>query len=263
VSTLHEGLASELEAAGLGGAEILLVLGSGLGSFGERLEDARSVSFDALPSVPASSVPGHAGRFLRGRVGGREVLCQQGRVHLYEGHSPEVVTRVVRAAAALGVPRVLLTNAAGGLEREWSLPALMRVTDHLDLTARTPVAEVSGSPYDLTLGGLLEEAATRAGVLLHAGTYAGLVGPGYETAAEIRWLGRLGASAVGMSTVHEALAARGSGMEVAAVSCITNPAAGIATGPLNHEEVVEAGLRASADFAALVEAFVGLLPADR
>ena len=107
-----------------------------------------------------------------------------------------------------------------------------------------------------------EDACTGRG-LLHAGTYAGLVGPGYETAAEIRWLGRLEASAVGMSTVHEALAARASGMEVAAVSCITNPAAGIATGPLNHEEVVEAGLRASADFAALVETFVGLLPADR
>jgi purine-nucleoside phosphorylase len=255
----HEELARELEGAGLGGARVLLVLGSGLGSFGERVEGARVVPFEDLPSVPSSSVPGHAGRFLRGTVGGCEVLCQQGRVHLYEGHEPEVVTRVVRAAALTGTEAVLLTNAAGGLERAWKLPALMRVEDHLDLTGREPVCAPQAPIYDQELAQQLTEAASAAEVQLWSGRYAGLVGPGYETAAEIRWLARLGASAVGMSTVHEAVAARGAGLRVAAVSCITNPAAGIAAGPLHHEEVVAAGLRASADFGALVEAFVSRL----
>lgn len=258
-------LAAEMTAAGLGGAEILLVLGSGLGAFVDELEEARDCSYEDLPSMPRSAVPGHSGRFVRGRVAGREVLCQAGRVHLYEGHSSEVVTRAVRAAALQGVPHVLLTNAAGGLQKDWPVPSLMRATEHLNMThqeAPGAAPEGSGSVYSEELGEALVQAATEAGVELESGVYAGMVGPGYETAAEISWLAGLGANAVGMSTVLEADAAHGAGMEVVAVSCITNPAAGISTKVLNHQEVVQAGAQAARSFAALIIGLVGNLPTD-
>lgn len=248
-------LAASLEAAGIGGFHALLVLGSGLGAFGDSLEDARAVSFDELAGMPRSAVPGHAGRFVRGKVGSAEVLIQQGRVHLYEGWSAEQATRSVRAAATAGARVLLLTNAAGGLRPEWPVPSLMQIADHLNLTGRTPLRPGEGgvgSPYCPRLAGILQDAAKATGVGLNAGTYAGLLGPTYETPAEIRHLDSMGADAVGMSTVCEALAGHSAGMSVAAISCITNPAAGIATGPLNHEEVVEAGTAIAADFERLL-----------
>lgn len=258
-----EALAEEMRAAGLGGAEVLLVLGSGLGAFVDRLEDSRVCSFQKLPHMPQSTVPGHRGCLVRGTVHGREVLCQAGRVHLYEGHCAEVVTRAVRGTALLGVPRVLLTNAAGGIDESWPIPSLMCATGHLNMTQiQAPGTQQEGDQgvYSDLLIDVLEKSAAQAGVTLQRGVYAGMVGPGYETAAEIRWLKGLGASAVGMSTVLEAGAAHKMGMEVAAVSCITNPAAGIAKMPLNHEEVVAAGAQAADSFAALIAAFVGNLP---
>jgi purine-nucleoside phosphorylase len=248
-------LAASIEAAGIGGFDALLVLGSGLGAFGDNLEDARAVGFDKLAGMPRSAVPGHAGRFVRGKVGSAEVLIQQGRVHLYEGWSAEEATRSVRAAALVGARVLLLTNAAGGLRTEWPVPSLMQLDDHLNLTGRTPLRPGEGglgSPYCPRLAAALQEAAKATGVDLHTGTYAGLLGPTYETPAEIRHLDSIGADAVGMSTVCEALAGHAAGMSVAAISCITNPAAGIATGPLNHEEVVEAGAAIAADFERLL-----------
>ena len=262
---LAASLAAEMVGKELGGAEILLVLGSGLGAFIDQVEDPRVCTFDELPNMPRSSVPGHSGRFVRGRVAGHEVLCQAGRVHLYEVDSPEVVTRAVRATALLGVPRVLLTNAAGGLERDWPVPSLMRATGHLNMThqvAPGAAPEGGGSVYCAEMSKALVDGAAEAGVVIESGVYAGMVGPGYETAAEITWLAGLGANAVGMSTVLEADAAHGAGMGVGAVSCITNPAAGISMSALNHEEVVQAGALAAESFGALITAFVGNLPVD-
>ena len=255
-------LASSLAGAGLGGFEMLLVLGSGLGAFGDSLEDALAVSFTDLLGMPRSAVPGHAGRFVRGRLGGVEVLVQQGRVHLYEGWSVEEATRAVRAAASLGAKSLVLTNAAGGLRREWPVPSLMRLSDHLNWTGKTPLRKGEGgygSPYDPGLAKALDQAARETEVPLHQGVYAGLLGPSYETPAEIQHLAGAGADAVGMSTVCEALAGHGAGLRVAAVSCITNPAAGISAGPLDHGEVVESGAAIAADFERLLRRAVPLM----
>ena len=251
-----EALAAELRARGLDGAELALVLGSGLGAFADRLDDARSVGYEDLDGMPRSAVPGHAGRLVRGTLGGVEVLVQQGRVHLYEGWSGEEVTRAVRAFALNGTRGLVLTNAAGGLNAEWEPGTLMRVTDHLDLTGRrAPIGPRRrvGSPYDEDSGAALERAAEASGVALHAGVYAGLLGPSYETPAEVRMCGWMGADAVGMSTVLEASAAAAAGVRVAAISCITNHAAGISQTPLSHDEVVETGAAVAERFASLLE----------
>ncbi|MBM3975460.1 MAG: purine-nucleoside phosphorylase [Planctomycetes bacterium] len=251
-----ERLAASMRAQGLAGCELALVLGSGLGAFGERLADARSVPFDALDGMPGSAVPGHAGRFLHGTIGGARVLLQQGRAHLYEGWSPEQVTRSVRAFAALGCRALVLTNAAGGLRREWEPGSLMRLTDHINLQGRAPLRaaeRAAACAYDARAGAELDRAAQEAGVRLERGVYAALLGPSYETPAEIRMLGALGADAVGMSTVAEAAVGHAVGLRVAAISCITNHAAGISGEPLSHSEVVETGKQASARFARLLE----------
>ncbi|TAJ01961.1 MAG: purine-nucleoside phosphorylase, partial [Planctomycetota bacterium] len=222
----------------------------------ERLEGAHGVAFDALDGMPTSAVPGHAGRMHIGSIGGARVLLQQGRAHLYEGWSAEQVTRSVRAFAALGCRALVLTNAAGGLRREWEPGALMRVTDHVNLQRRAPLRaseRASGCAYDAALGARVDEAARECGVALERGVYAALLGPSYETPAEIRMLASLGADAVGMSTVAEAAVGYACGLRVAAVSCITNHAAGIGSEPLSHAEVVETGKRAASRFAQLLE----------
>ncbi len=257
--TALERLRGSLRASGLDGGELLFVLGSGLGVFAERLEDARAVPFAELDGMPRSAVPGHAGRFVSGRVRGVPVVVQQGRVHLYEGWSPEEVTRAVRALAGLGCGAVVLTNAAGGARADWPAGTLMRLRDHLNLQGRGPLAPGEagyGSPYDPELGAALDEAAAAAGVPLEQGVYAGLLGPSYETPAEVRALRAMGADAIGMSTVAEAVAARAAGARVAAVSLVTNPGAGIGGTPLSHAEVVEAGREAADRFCRLLEAAV-------
>jgi purine-nucleoside phosphorylase len=174
------------------------------------------------------------------------------------------VTRAVRAFGALGVRALVLTNAAGGMKRAWTPPTLMRITDHVNLQGRTallPGEGGAGNPYDSGLGEALDEAARTGGVALERGVYAGVLGPSYETPAEIRWLASFGADAVGMSTVCEAQAARAAGMRVAAISCITNLAAGLSPGPLSHREVVEVGKQASKRFCDLLEAAVPRLAA--
>ena len=240
-------------------APVALVLGSGLGALVEQLEDARSIDYAELTHMPRSAVPGHAGKLWLGKLGGREVLCQQGRVHLYEGWSAEEVTRAVRAFALCGTRAVVLTNAAGGLHTDWKVPTLMRVVDHLNLQFRTPLGPAEagfGVPYDDALGRAIDDAARSIGFELHHGVYAGLLGPTYESPAEIRMLQAFGADAIGMSTVAEAVAARAAGARVAAISCITNLGAGLTPAKLDHAEVVEAGRAIGKRFCELLAAAV-------
>ena len=238
------------------GARVALVLGSGLGPLAERIDGARTIPYAKIDGMPTSGVPGHAGQLVLGRLGGIDVVAQQGRVHLYEGWSAREVTRSMRAFAALGVESVVLTNAAGGLRREWQPGTLMCVSDHINLQSETPLSRAergAGNPYDEEHARALDTAARELGFELARGVYAGLLGPTYETPAEIRMLAWMGADAVGMSTVLEALAARAAGLRVCAVSCITNFAAGISDAPPNHAEVVEEGRKAGARFSDLLE----------
>ncbi len=259
-----ERLANSLRAHGVEGARVALVLGSGLGDFVDRVRGATAIPYASIDGMPQSSVPGHAGKLVLGEVGGVRVVVQQGRVHLYEGWSAHEVTRAVRAFGRVGVRALVLTNAAGGMKRAWTPPTLMRITDHVNLQGRTPLLPReagSGNPYDAELGAALDEAARASQVPLERGVYVGVLGPSYETPAEIRWLTAFGADAVGMSTVCEAQAARAAGLRVAAISCITNLAAGLSPGPLNHAEVVEVGKQASQRFCDLLEAAVPRLAA--
>ena len=259
-----EGLAAELRARDVGTPLLAFVLGSGLGAFAEALEEATTIPGEELRHLPRSAVPGHAGRIVVGELAGVRVLAQVGRVHLYEGWDVHAVSRAVRAFARLGVRGVVLTNAAGGLRRDWPPGTLMRIRDHLNLQGRAPLqarAGARGRLYDPSLGEGLERAAERAGIPLRSGVYAGLLGPAYETPAEIEMLAWMGADAVGMSTVAEGSAARMAGMRVAGVSCITNPAAGIAVERLSHADVVAAADALAPRFSRLLVEAVPLLAA--
>jgi purine-nucleoside phosphorylase len=231
-----------------------VVLGSGLGAFAERLEGLVKIPYRDLPHMPASAVVGHAGNLCFGAVGGVPVVCMQGRVHLYEGHTVTKVVQGVRTMARMGVGCVLLTNAAGGLEPSWAAGDLMSVTDHLNLTGTSPLIGANDDAlgprfpdmtvaYDPGLRAALEAVAAEARIPLRRGVYAGLLGPTYETPAEVRMIRGLGAQAVGMSTVHEVIALRHMRVRVGALSCITNLAAGLSPAPLDHSEV-EATARA-------------------
>jgi purine-nucleoside phosphorylase len=251
-----ERLAASIRARGVASAEIAFVLGAGLGAFAERVERALSIPYAELEGMPCSAVAGHAGRLVAGEIAGRRVLVLQGRVHLYEGWDVHAVTRAVRAAARLGAATFVLTNAAGGLRREWPPGTLMAITDHLNLQGRSPIARSEsgyGTPYDAASRAAFEQVARELGLELPSGAYAGLLGPSYETPAEVRALRAFGADAVGMSTVAEALAARAAGARVAGISLITNHAAGITGEPLSHAEVVAAGAEAAGRFSTLLE----------
>jgi purine-nucleoside phosphorylase len=256
--------AAELRAR-LGGEPFAaaLVLGSGLGGFVDAVSDPRVVGFDELAGYPASGVVGHAGRWIAGRLAGRRILVQAGRYHRYEGLPRDLVTAPVRTAAALGVPILVLTNAAGSVRRAFGPGTLVALEDHIDLmegqlpTTRPRERE---APYDPELRLLAARCAERVGVPLGRGCYAALSGPSYETPAEIRLLDRLGADLVGMSTVPEAVAARGEGMRCLALSLVTNWAAGIAPGPLDHADVIEVGRRSAARLETLLREIVRELP---
>lgn len=244
-----------------------IVLGSGLGSLAEAMEQVTAIPFDDLPGWPAASAPGHAGRLLLGRLEGVPVACLQGRLHLYEGHSPRQVVEPVLLMGRLGAGMALLTNAAGGINETFPAGTLMLVADHLNLTGENPLL----GPNDDNLGerfadqvqawsprlrALMREAAREEGIRLEEGVYAGLLGPSYETPAEVRMLRTLGADAVGMSTVMEAIAARWAGIELCGLSLITNPGAGVTGEPLTHEEVLAAAQAAGPQCGALVRRFV-------
>jgi len=228
-----------------------VVLGSGLGAFADSLRDLTKVPYSEIPHIPASKVVGHAGNLCFGKVDDVPVVCMQGRVHLYEGHPIWQVVHGVRVMARLGVKAVLLTNAAGGLEHGWAAGDLMIVTDHLNLMYHThpllgPNDDALGTrfpdmtnAYDATLRAKLKAVSEREKLPLREGVYAGLLGPSYETPAEIKMLRVMGAQAVGMSTVPEVIALRHMRVPVAALSCITNLAAGVTGAELNHAEVEE------------------------
>jgi purine-nucleoside phosphorylase len=229
-----------------------VVLGSGLGALADRLEGAVSIPYEEIPEFPAVSVAGHAGRLVVGTLGGVPVAAMQGRVHAYEGWSAEDLTFGVRLLAATGVRAMLVTNAAGAVNPALAPGDLVRITDQLNLTGLNPLTGPNddrigprfpdmSQPYDPQLGALLDASAVRLGIALGAGVYAGVAGPSYETPAEIRMLRTLGADLVGMSTVLEVIAARHAGIRVAAVSLVTNLAAGLAGKPLSHAEVLAAG----------------------
>lgn len=227
-----------------------VVLGSGLGAFADSLTGVEKFPYSDLPHMPVSRVVGHAGNFCVGRIGDVPVVCMQGRVHLYEGHSPAAAVHGVRTMARLGVEVVLLTNAAGGVEASWSPGDLMVITDHLNLTGTTPLLGPNDDAfgprfpdmsraYDPALVAAVRAVASEAKIAIREGVYAGLLGPTYETPAEIRMLRTLGAQAVGMSTVLEVIALRHLGVRVGALSCITNLGAGITSQLLDHKEVEE------------------------
>lgn len=254
-----DALSRELAERGVEGCELAMVLGSGLGSFVEGLEDRLEISGDDLEHLPKSAVPGHAGKIVVGTISGVRVLVQMGRVHLYEGWSAYEVTRAVRAFAGLGVRGLVLTNAAGSTVREWPPGTLMLMRDHLNLQQRAPLfpeERAVGCPYDPGLCGAIEEGAQEAGVTLRSGVYAAVLGPTYETPKQVEMVRWMGGDAVGMSTVCEAAAGAAAGMRVAAVSCLTNHAAGITTERLRHEDVVAVGLEVAEDMVRLFRSAV-------
>jgi purine-nucleoside phosphorylase len=246
-----------------------IVLGSGLGGLAGELRDAVAIPFAELPGWPPTSAPGHAGRLLLGTLEGVPVACLQGRLHMYEGHSVRLIVEPVLLMRRLGARLVVLTNAAGGVNESFAAGTLMLITDHLNLTGRNPLL----GPNDDSLGPrfpdlvdawsprlreLMRQAAEAEGIALEQGVYAGLTGPTYETPAEVRMLRTLGADAVGMSTVIEAIAARWSGLELVGVSLVTNPGAGVTGEPLTHGEVLAAATEAGPRLSRLIRRFVKL-----
>ena len=229
-----------------------LVLGSGLSEVASILDGAISIGFSEIPHFPVPAVEGHGGHAVMGSVGTAQVLILCGRVHLYEGHPVGTVVLPVRALRQMGIGELLLTNAAGAIGPDFEAGDLMRISDHINLTAVNPLTgrnEDRWGPrfpdqsqvYDASLGRRLAAAAERTGMVLPEGVYAGVAGPTYETPAEIRFLRTIGADAVGMSTVHEAIVANHMGMRVAALSVLTNKAAGLSEYAIRHDEVLEGG----------------------
>ena len=264
--------AAEAVAARLGGLRprAAVVLGSGLGFLADEVEEAVRIAYREIPGFPETAVAGHKGELVVGRLEGVPVVAQSGRFHLYEGHPPEVVARPVRVFAALGVRTVILTNAAGGLRPTFRPGTLMLIADHINLTGRNPLIgpvqdgdgrfpDMSG-PYDAGLRRLAREAALAHGVPLEEGVYCALLGPSYETPAEIRMLHRLGADAVGMSTVPEVIAARARGLACLGFSTITNAAAGMGP-PLSHAEVLTVGRQVADRLATVIRGVLKRLPA--
>jgi purine-nucleoside phosphorylase len=247
--------------------EVGIVLGSGLGGLADDLEDAVAIPFAELPGWPAATAPGHAGRLLLGRLGGRPVVMLQGRFHLYEGNDQGLVIQPVLLFGALGAKIVVLTNAAGGLDPSFGPGTLMVMSDHINLTGRSalmgPNADELGPRFpDLTdawsprLRARLHAAGVAEQVQLREGVYVGLTGPTYETPAEVRMLSGLGGDAVGMSTVLECIAARWIGLEVCGVSLVTNAGAGYTGEPLTHEEVLAAGAEVGPRLARVIRRFL-------
>jgi purine-nucleoside phosphorylase len=250
--------------------EVALVLGSGLGALADELAAPTALPFNEIPGFPQARVEGHAGRFVIGGMEGRTCAVLQGRFHLYEGHDAAVVTLPTRVLLGLGARTLIVTNAAGGISPALRSGDLMLIDDHINLTGRNPLIGpvVEGDarfpdmsrPYDPQLQSLAEEAALQEQVRLVRGVYVAVLGPSYETPAEVRMLARLGADAVGMSTVPEVIAARAADVPVLGISLISNPAAGLSGEPLSHAEVVAAGREAQSRFTRLVRGILRRLP---
>ncbi|MBL9152069.1 MAG: purine-nucleoside phosphorylase [Verrucomicrobiales bacterium] len=239
--------------------KIGLVLGSGLGGFVDRMRVAETLPYRDIHGLPVSRVPGHEGVFVFGTIGDIEVVVAQGRAHLYEGFSAREVAAGVRAMAAMGIEKLILTNAAGIVNDDFQPGQWMQIADHLNLTGQSPL---TGGPhfvdqtgvYSRSLRQIFRDHADRLGIPLAEGVYAWVPGPQYETPAEVRMLRVLGADAVGMSTVPEAIQARALGLKVAGFSCLTNYGAGMTAERLDHDDVLKAGREAADMLARLLEA---------
>ncbi len=247
--------------------QVAVVLGSGLGDFANRLGAPVSIPYADLPHWPVSNVIGHEGRLVVGTLAGKCVAALSGRAHFYEGHDLRTVTFATRVVGRLGVKALILTNAAGGINVELTPGTLMVMDDHINLLGSNPLVGPNeegfgarfpdmSEVYSKRLRALADAAAAAQGLAIGHGVYAAVHGPSYETPAEIRYLRTIGADAVGMSTVPEAIAARHMGMEVLGLSCITNAAAGVLPQPLNHDEVMDVARRVRGSFAALLEGII-------
>lgn len=250
--------------------DVAVVLGSGLGDFADGLTEAVSVPYGEIPHWPAATVVGHAGKLVCGSVAARPVLALAGRAHFYEGHPMSAVTFATRVLGQLGIKSLIITNAAGGINRKFSTGALMVIDDHINMMGTNPLVGANDERFGLRfpdmseiysarLRGLADEAAAAMGLPVEHGVYVAVHGPSYETPAEIRVFRTFGADAVGMSTVPEAIVARHMGIEVLGISCITNPAAGVVAQPLVHDEVMETARRVRGAFIALLEGVIGRL----
>jgi purine-nucleoside phosphorylase len=246
-----------------------IILGSGLGGLANEIDAVARIPFAEIPGFPTATVVGHAGALIAGTLSGQFVLALAGRFHMYEGHSAALAAFPTRVLHALGAPTLIVTNAAGGVNRLYVPGDLMLIRDHINLMFRNPLTgpvEAGDlrfpdmtAPYDAALATLAREVAAEQGVELREGVYAGLLGPTYETAAEVRMLGVLGADAVGMSTVPEVIAARAIGLRVLGFSCITNLACGLSNTSISHTEVLETTAAVAAKFTRLVRGVVGRL----
>jgi len=249
--------------------KVAVVLGSGLGGLADRSGEAIRILYGEIPGFPETTVIGHGGELVIGQLAGKEVLAQSGRFHLYEGHQASVAALPIRVFATLGIETVILTNAAGGIRRSLTSGALMLMNDHINLTFRNPLIGPvlpgeerfpdMSDPYDRSLRALAHEAARDQHLALQDGVYVQLLGPSYETPAEIRMLQRLGADAVGMSTVLEVITARARGLRCLGISVVSNAAAGILPQKLDHIEVMEAARRVGGQLAGLVEGIIAKL----
>ena len=247
--------------------DVAVVLGSGLGDFADGLTGAISTPYRDIPNWPASAVIGHAGKLVVGDLGGKRVAALSGRAHFYEGHDLRTVTFATRVLGLVGIKRLILTNAAGGINLSFKPGTLMVMDDHINLLGSNPLVGANEDRFgarfpDMTevyskrLRGIAQEAAAARKVAVAHGVYVAVHGPSYETPAEIRFLRTIGADAVGMSTVPEALVARHMGLEVLGISCITNPAAGVLPEPLRHDEVMEVARRVKGEFSSLLEGII-------
>lgn len=244
-----------------------VILGSGLGSVADAVEDPLTIDYAAIEGFPRTTVAGHSGKMIVGRLGQSEVLCLQGRFHLYEGHRPQVIAEVVNALKAVGVNRLIVTNAAGSLNPEFTPGSLMLIKDHINFSGQNPLVgandESTGprfpdmsNAYDRDMRRQAKELAAKLGINLPEGVYLMVLGPNFETAAEIRAFRTLGADAVGMSTVPEVIAAVHAGIKVLAVSAVTNFGTGLQETPLSHEETIAGGARASSALTALITNYI-------
>lgn len=254
--------AQYIKDQGVDTLEVGLILGSGLGELADEIEDRVVIQYTDIPSFPVSTVEGHAGQLVCGTLGGKKVIALQGRFHYYEGYTMEVVTFPIRVMSELGVQSMIVTNAAGGVNRDFTPGDLMMITDHINFFGTNPLIGANdeeqgprfpdlSQAYDLEYQTFIKEAASELDLPLKEGVYFGMTGPTYESPAEIRMINTLGGDSVGMSTVPEVIVARHAGIRVAGISCITNFAAGLG-GELNHEDVIEVSTKIRSSFKSLV-----------
>jgi purine-nucleoside phosphorylase len=253
--------------------KIGLVLGSGLGAFADQLSGAARIPYAQIPGFPRSTAIGHAGQMVIGKAGEIPVAVMQGRVHLYEGYSVQEVTYPMRVFGRMGIGAVVITNAAGGINVKYQQGALVVISDHINLQGDNPLVGPNDDRFGVRFPDMTraysrgyakaaQEEAVKLGIALDQGAYAGLLGPSYETPAEIRYLRTIGADLVGMSTVAEVIVARHMGIKVLAISCVTNMAAGILDQPLSHQEVMDTGEKVRTQFEALLKAVLPRIAAD-